>query len=107
MRAGRGTCRLVVSGAGRAGLLRGAHFVNEAGTMHAERGFRPESGRRRAEHPPAAEEPRAPLRCARAIPAPSRCWWLSEPRTQRTNREDAEKGTSTVILRVLSVPLRV
>jgi len=51
----------------------GAHVVNEAVTMHAERGFRPESGRRRTEHPPAAEEPRAPLRCARAIPAPSRC----------------------------------
>src|SRR5437773_3566643 len=28
---------LLVSGAGRAGLLRGAHFINEAGTIHAER----------------------------------------------------------------------
>src|SRR6185295_11992350 len=31
---------LFVSGAGRAGLLRGAHFMKEARTIHAERGFR-------------------------------------------------------------------
>src|SRR6266851_5551695 len=59
----------------------GAHFIKEAGTIHAERGFRPEKDRRRAEHPPAAEEPRAPpprrLRYPRALSLLSACCFLS------------------------------